>query len=257
MINSKYFKSANLGHQTVVNTYRFYKSQKEFNRLVTKPINEMCLSNEIQSIKHGESKFMFRKLDNQDTNATKGSSANFKEHGMKRQLSNRRSEIGQPIINKLKLLNLEENKSVSSDDGDEYNVFYYDFMLSNIFGYKWINIRHEEGTFEIFEPTLKKEYLNSPSRINLNRGITKSVSSDFSRSSENSSERRDMPVRLDFAMESQDTKVFSISPVRIDHFKQMTMKQFPEPGENEDDENIPERTNLLKHYSTTNPVLKK
>ena len=37
-----------------------------------------------------------------------------------------------------------------------------------------------------------------------------------------------MPIKLDFGIESQDMKVFSISPIRTDAMKQMTLKQFLE-----------------------------
>ena len=96
----------------------------------------MSLSEKVQSIKHGETKLMFKKLKNRDTIGTKRSSVEFREGSFKNQLPNRRSEIFQPIIKKLNLLNLQDKKSFSSDEGDEYNVFNYDFMLSNVFGYK-------------------------------------------------------------------------------------------------------------------------
>ena len=79
----------------------------------------MSLSEEVQSIKHSETKFMFKKLKNQNTIATKRFFDEFHESSFKSQLPNRKSKIGKSIINKLKLLNLEDEKPVSSDEGDE------------------------------------------------------------------------------------------------------------------------------------------
>ena len=75
----------------------------------------------------------------------------------------KRSEIGKELITKLNLQNIshhiQQNKGNNSS-GSEYSVLYYDYFLSNFFGYKCINVRRgEEGTFEIFEANIRKDAL--------------------------------------------------------------------------------------------------
>lgn len=138
---------------------------------------------------------------------------------------NRRSEIGNQVVTKLKLSEIPERFSEATDEGDEYSVFYYDFMLSNVFGYKWVNIRHEEGTFEVFEPTLKPEVYEHLHKYA--RGKSTSVYSEAEESSSPSMIKEESPIHLNFKMISQDTDNFSPSPLGRLNDKQMTISELP------------------------------
>lgn len=71
-----------------------------------------------------------------------------------------------------------------SDQENELSVFRFDFILSSIFGYKCVNVRSEEGTFEVFEPSLKTNVISRMETY----AFKKKVQTDSESESESSSE---------------------------------------------------------------------
>lgn len=163
MIRSKFFKSANLMHEND-QSVRKYKAKKAFQRSITKPIDSVCLSEEIQVISHGEDR---PKIHHQKTIETTKSMKPQHLAPIANQQKNRRSEMGNKIMNKLNLEHIPEKDAKSTKRDEEYGVFYCDFFLSTYWGYRWVNVRREEGTFEVFEPAIKKEAMEVSNLIGI------------------------------------------------------------------------------------------
>lgn len=158
MIHSKFFKSANLTFEND-KSVRKYKAKKAFQKSITKPIDAVYLSEEIQVISYGEDKQMFPKIHHQKTIESTKLMQPHHLVPISNQQKNRRSEMGVKIMNNLKLEDIPEKDAKSTKRDQEYEVFNSDFFLSAYCGYRCLNVRREEGTFEVFEPAIKREAL--------------------------------------------------------------------------------------------------
>ena len=143
---------------------RQYKAKKEFHRAVTKPFDEVWISEEIQLIMHWDDKEKFRincRNNAQTENMNNSQKQNIQASSIQKIQRNRRSTIANlNLISQIKLIKTKNKEASSSENENELSVFWFDFVLSSVFGYKWVNVRSEEGTFEVFEPSLKKNAIN-------------------------------------------------------------------------------------------------
>lgn len=135
MVSSHFFRNYNLEQKEMEN-FRKYKSQKGFNRSVTRPINEICISDSIQSIRHDEERAkIYRKK--QKENVVEGDNTSIKR--FKFNPAFRRSEIRIPIHGNIKLPDIKEKTitiSEGTEESEEFDIIHSEFILSNMFGYQ-------------------------------------------------------------------------------------------------------------------------
>ena len=121
MIGSEYFRNDFTNDESV---FEFkHKRSRSIRHTASRQLSSICLSEVVEDVKHGEERSRLH--------------------------LNRRSQA-EIIVPNLKSLHNNDQQEIS--EKTEYNIFHYDFILSNVFGYQWVNVMREGGTFEVFEP---------------------------------------------------------------------------------------------------------